>query len=318
MVGSATLHEFFWSRARKSFSPLICEYLDWRRPKVPVLKREKKSHTDPSLIRRVGFWETGGDRTLVQQAISLPGGRITHKWTDCIAKKKKKKNIPPFQVVPTGFSLHCSLLLSFSLLLWPHIFFVCPAGNELLSRLLPPFLPLVSFFYSDWQVRILVKVGCLSLPFFLSLLFFFFFLSGSFRGWAARVMAAVDHCAPLITVSLWRPRVTAKPDRERRDDDVFTVSHLPNRDSLLFRSLVMTTVSISRSSTETGDDLSCSSWSKFWLHNEMVVEEWHHPRTDWFPYKSRTMETRLPLATKAGRGLVFSGRYPQVTMEEVE
>ena len=97
MVGSATLHEFFWSRARKSFSPLICEYLDWRRPKVPVLKREKKSHTDPSLIRRVGFWETGGDRTLVQQAISLPGGRITHKWTDCIAKKKKKKTFLPFK-----------------------------------------------------------------------------------------------------------------------------------------------------------------------------------------------------------------------------
>ena len=185
-------------------------------------ERKKKSHTDPSLIRRVGFWETGGDRTLVQQAISLPGGRITHKWTDCIAKKKKKKNIPPFQVVPTGFSLHCSLLLSFSLLLWPHIFFVCPAGNELLSRLLPPFLPLVSFFYPDWQVRILVKVGCLSLPFFLSLLFFsFFFLARS----------AVE------LTELWQLWITAHHSSQSHCDDLVSRQSLTGRDEMMMSSL---------------------------------------------------------------------------------
>lgn len=88
---------------------------------------EKNAHR---LITHQMCWfsGTGGDRPLDQQAISLPSGRITHNWTGCM----QKWNIPPFQVVSTGFSAHCSLLLSFSLLLCPHIFFVCPTGNKLL------------------------------------------------------------------------------------------------------------------------------------------------------------------------------------------
>lgn len=139
--------------------PLICEYLDWRRPGVPV--PQKKKHIDPITHQMCWFSGTGGDRTLDQQAISLPSGRITHNWTDSMQKNKT--------FLPFKWSLKDSLCIvlsstpshSFSLLLCRHIFFVCPTGNELLS-LLPPFLPLLLFCF-DWQVWILVKVSCLSL-----------------------------------------------------------------------------------------------------------------------------------------------------------
>lgn len=125
--------------SQKSF-PLICEYLDWRRPEVLV--PQKKKHTDSITHQMCWFSGTGGDRTLDQQAISLPSGRITYNWTESM---QKTQNIPLFQVVSKGFSLHCSLLHSFSPIT---SFFVCLTGNELLF-LLPPFLPLLLFCF-DW------------------------------------------------------------------------------------------------------------------------------------------------------------------------
>lgn len=84
-VGCIALRFMNLELSPKSF-PLICEYLDWRRPGVPV--PQKKKHIDPITHQMCWFSGTGGDRTLDQQAISLPSGRITHNWTDSMQKNK--------------------------------------------------------------------------------------------------------------------------------------------------------------------------------------------------------------------------------------
>lgn len=143
------------------------------------------------------FSGTGGDRPLDQQAISLPSGRITHSWTGYM----QKRNIPPFQVVSTGFSEHCSLLLSFSLLLCPHIFsffFVCPTGNELL------------FLYSHLSFSCCFLVLTDRFESLLRLTVFLSFCLWLTLQWVDRVMAAVDHCSLLITVSQWWVEMTGR------------------------------------------------------------------------------------------------------------
>lgn len=102
----------------------------------------KKTHR-PITHQMCWFSGTGGDRTLDQQAISLPSGRVTHRWTGCM----QKQNIHSFQVVPTEFSLHCSLLLCSTLLPCPTIFLSVPLERNCsyFSPTFPPLLSLVSW-----------------------------------------------------------------------------------------------------------------------------------------------------------------------------
>lgn len=83
-AGCIALRSMNLELSPKSFT-LICEYLDWRRPGVPVL--QKKKHIGSITHQMCWFSGTGGDRTLDQQAISLPSGRITHNWTDSMQRK---------------------------------------------------------------------------------------------------------------------------------------------------------------------------------------------------------------------------------------
>lgn len=146
-------------------------------------RKKTKKHTDLSLIKCVGF-QRRGDRPLDQQAIILPSGRITHNWTGYM----QKWTISPFQVVSAGFSVHCSLLLSFSLLLCPHIFFVCHTSNELL------------FLYSHLSFSCCFLVLTDRFESLLRLTVFLSFCLWLALHWVDRVMAAVDHCSLLITV----------------------------------------------------------------------------------------------------------------------
>lgn len=100
--------------SQKSF-PLICEYLDWRRPEVLV--PQKKKHTDSITHQMCWFSGTGGDRTLDQQAISLPSGRITYNWTESMQKNTKHSSLS------SGLQRILSALFSPQLLLSHHILF---------------------------------------------------------------------------------------------------------------------------------------------------------------------------------------------------
>ena len=106
---------------------------------------EWRKHIDPWLIKCVGFSGTGGDRTLDQQAITLPSGRITHSWTGCMQKSKHS-------FVSSGLYRILSVLFSPSFLLASFSTFtsfcVCPTGDE--------FLPLFSHLSSPCCFLVLI------------------------------------------------------------------------------------------------------------------------------------------------------------------
>lgn len=165
----------------KSFS-LICEYLDWRRPGVPVL--QKKKHIDPITLQICWFSGTGGERTLNQQAISLPSGRLTHNWTDSMQKKQPfltfKWSLKDCLCIVVS-STHSQSFSGVACFLSVPPVINCSLFTHLSS--------LVAFFLFDWQGWILVKVICPSLLLFLA-----------HSVMSRQRFVSMDHCSLLITV----------------------------------------------------------------------------------------------------------------------
>lgn len=133
-LSSVMLHEF--GTEPKVFPPDLWIFrLEEARSSCPA---EKKAHR-PITHQMCWFSGTAGDRTLDQQAISLPSGRITHHWTGCI---RKNKTFLPFKWSLQDSFFSPPRLLTSSLP--SHLFLSLPLVMNC-SLSFPTFPPLVAF-----------------------------------------------------------------------------------------------------------------------------------------------------------------------------